>query len=185
MSPEEEIAELKRRLTQTSIRYHKETEKAGEEWRELHDWCLNFRKKHNLTCARFLELCNLPPRASFILLLVSTGRLRNPSTKPGTMGNQIREVLRHARDQPPNPSRASKPSVKELLEDYYLERKVEMKKKGIIALFITNEIPLHINVGVNPSCILKKNDLAELFTINGISPTSIDVDTYVYAEGTY
>jgi hypothetical protein len=67
---------------------------AYRDWRIIHNWQTNFRKNHHLSLTTFLEqYLHHEPTAYVKGLLCRSGKLQNPSTKPGTLGSSLRDAL--------------------------------------------------------------------------------------------
>ncbi|EFA75576.1 hypothetical protein PPL_11081 [Heterostelium album PN500] len=88
---ESEVPEIIKPSTILSLR-----KKDENEWRELHEWCLKFRVENNLTVREFFILCGKPERPSFPKLLSKGGAEQNPSSKPSSVGGELRDILKHA-----------------------------------------------------------------------------------------
>jgi len=153
-----------------------------DDWNDLHSWSLQYRNTNNLTAKEFLKLYNATPLPSFVQFLAAGGGEHVPSNRPGTVGKQLRDILFNARKSLPDVPGSTvenKSSRRERIEEYFLNEQNNLKALGIVSMFVLEEQPLSIKVGVIASCELTTVEIGQKFNINNWQPT---VTTYVLEE---
>ncbi|EGG13473.1 hypothetical protein DFA_11234 [Cavenderia fasciculata] len=70
-------------------------------WKDLQEWCKEFRQVNKLAVREFFIVCGKPERPSFSKLLSKGGINHNPSSKPSTIGRELRDIVVEAKQTLP------------------------------------------------------------------------------------
>ena len=87
------IESMKKRERNRLANVGADSSSCSDNWLTMHDCCKEFRTKHHITIAEFLNRINLENRSSYVQYLSAGGRTIWPSRKEGTMGVKLREAI--------------------------------------------------------------------------------------------
>ena len=87
------IESMKKRERNRLANVGADSSSCSDNWLTMHDCCKEFRTKHHITIAEFLNRINLENRSSYVQYLSAGGRTVWPSRKEGTMGVKLREAI--------------------------------------------------------------------------------------------
>lgn len=139
------------------------------EWQLLHQHYMKVKKEHHLLTCDIVRQLGEPNYYSYINYLSSSGIDRTPSTRPGTVGRKMRDLLKTGLDKTDwKPSTASyEDKLSEMPIDHmYMHVYVNgYQREGAIGIPI-----LSVGLIMDEGPMMSKEQLAFMFTIDGVVP---------------
>ena len=155
-----------------------------DEWSELHKWVRNIRCTNKLSISCFLESCGLPSDDPYFRPLVckELGVCRRPSSRFGTPGKAMRDILKPIKDDPSRlvivkSSRDS--SFTDAISDWRMDNLIILRRLGFRDVSAVDMV-LRIDKFGQPSITQEElmnriwNDpnISSSFEMKSITPTS-------------
>ena len=139
------------------------------EWQLLHQHYMKVKKEHLLLTCDIVRQLGEPNYYSYKNYLSPEGINRTPSTRPGTVGRKMRDLLKTGLDKtdwkPSTASYENKLSEMPIDHMYMSVHISDYEHKGAV------EIPiLSVNLTMDEGPMMSKEQLAFMFTIDGVVP---------------
>src|SRR5687768_7886989 len=136
-------------------------------WTLLHQHYTKVKSDYNLTSCDIIRQLGSYPYCSYIQYLSPEGIMRNPSTRQGTVGRKLRDLLTSGLNK--TNWQASTASYKNKLKELNYD-------KCYINIHMINKIPtLDISLCMDVGLMMTKEELASMFTIDGVVPVIRDI----------
>ena len=121
-----------------------------DDWSELHTWAQETRRRYALTAREFLRMCGAHPRRGGINMrnqtlehyLSTIGGVRRISRKKGTLGAELRRLLREARQRELNGTLVFERMSQYVPMQYYVDSiwsdyEEELRNYGVQGMSVT------------------------------------------------